>query len=65
MKSKKSATEMPSNKSSFPDRHSAYVVSPKGEFTLQKAVFAYRVLDELSLRTKDVGIPRASGMDLS
>jgi hypothetical protein len=65
MRSKKSATVTPLNLNSSPDRHSAFVVSPKGEFSLQKAVFAYRLIQELSLDAKDVSVPRASGMDVS
>lgn len=65
MKSKKSATKTPLRQTSSPDRHGPYVVSPKGEFSLQKAAFAWHLLPALELDRMDISIPRASGMDIS
>jgi len=65
MKSKKSATVTPLSETSSLDRHRPYVTSPKGEFSLQKAAFAYHFLTDLALEQMTVDVPRASGMDLS
>jgi len=65
MKSKKSATVTPSNGISSHDRHWPYVVSPKGEFSLQKVAFTHHLMTNLALEKMDIEIPRASGLDLS
>lgn len=66
MKSKKSETGTLLRETSSPDdRHWPYVVSPKGEFSLQKVAFTHHLLMNLSLDGVVIDIPRASGMDLS
>lgn len=65
MKSKKSATETQSKPTTFPDRHSAYVVSGKGDWTPEKTFALYQMIANLELWRRPIDIPRASGMDIS
>lgn len=65
MRSKKSGTETPLSPNSSPDRHSAFVVSPKGEWTPEKAFAMYQIIANVELWKRPIDVPRASGMDLS
>lgn len=65
MKSKKSGTVTQSSVTSSLDRHNPFVVSPKGEFSLQKVAFTHHLMAGLALEQMTIDIPRASGMDLS
>lgn len=65
MKSKKSGTVTPSNGTLSADRHTPYVVSPKGEWTPEKAFAMFQIIANIELWKRSIDVPRASGMDLS